>query len=278
MASDTAPQLQILANLNFAKDIDSVLAAGAEGIGLYRTEFEFMVAGKLLSEAEQCELYQSVIKAMEGRCVHIRLLDIQADKTHPSLDSSQNAKDGCPSYGAQFLLDHPDILKTQACAIARASANGPVCIVYPFIADLEQFMELKSIVVRSITDIKTGDIKHGVMFELPSSCLQASAILHEADFGCIGSNDLNKYLFGMDRNSPCKRPAYVSGHPVLRSLVKEVSLTARQSDRPLLFCGEMANDPDNLDWLMESGIRMISVAPEAISRLRDKLNNVKTSA
>jgi phosphoenolpyruvate-protein kinase (PTS system EI component) len=273
-ASAGIPCLQILANLNFAKDIDGALAAGAEGIGLYRTEFEFMVAGKLLSEAEQLKLYRKVVIAMEGRCVHIRLLDIQADKTHPSFDRSQNAKAGRTSYGAQFLIDHPDILKSQACAIARASSSGPVSITYPFIADLEQFLELKSSILRSIGAIKIGAIQHGVMFELPSSCLQAPALFRNADFGCIGSNDLNKYLFGVDRNSTWKRPAYVSGHPVLRTLVKKVSITARRLGRPLLFCGEMANDPDNLDWLMESGIRMISVAPDTIPRLRDKLNGM----
>ena len=272
---ETAPRLQILANLNFARDISKVLASGAEGIGLYRTEFEFMVAGKLLSETEQWERYHRVIEAMGDRCVHIRLLDIQAEKTHPSFDRSKNAKAGYGSYGAQFLIDHPDILKSQARAIARASAGGRICVTYPFIADLEQFVELKSSVVRFIADIKTGAIKHGVMFELPSSCLQAPALFREADFGCIGTNDLNKYLFGMDRNSACKRPAYLSGHPVLRSLVKKVSITARRLAKPLLFCGELANDPNNLDWLMECGIRMISVAPDAIPSLRDKLNQVK---
>jgi len=269
--------IRIMANLNFSKDIMRVQNSTAEGIGLYRTEFEFMLAGRRLDESEQAERYYKVFQAMGELPVFIRLLDIEEDKSIPAFDKMQKENNSRGSYGAWFLLEHPEILHEQVRAMAAASQGKPLNVVYPMIMDAKQFIRLKAMFLQAVSSIKTGEIRHGPMLELPSACLESRALLRKADFGCIGSNDLIKYLFGIDRNNDGETIPNISHHPILHSLVKSVAFTAEKEGRPLLFCGELAKDPRNLEWLMASGIRNISIIPASIPRIRAKLDEMVLS-
>lgn len=230
--------LKIMANINFATDVSDILESQADGIGLYRTEFEFMVAERFLDEDEQYVRYKSVIKATKGLPVYIRLLDLGRDKNLPEHHFNIGGLTKTGSFGAQFLLDNPDVFKTQAKAITRASECGPVCVIYPMIANLQQFIELKELFLHATSGMNFMNVKHGVMLELPSACLTAGLILRVADFGSIGTNDLISYLFGIERDSDSDAARQAAEDPMLWKLIKSMSKAAQSQKKPLLFCGE----------------------------------------
>ena len=260
--------LTVMSNIRLADDIKEVIEANSEGIGLYRTEFEFFAAGRPLSEDQQFEIYSSVIKAMEGKPVYFRLLDLGGDKEAPFLNiqKEENPYLGC--RGSRLLLKRPDLLKPQARALARASVYGPVYIIYPMIVDLEQFLTLRNIFNQATEDLKKGKIYHGVMFEVPSACLQAKEILKEADFGSIGSNDLIQYLFAVDRNNDVVAYDYSPDKPVFWFLISQIAKASLENKKPVSMCGELAGDPKYTSKLLEVGINILSVNTRSIPAIR----------
>ena len=267
-------EINIMANISFATDVSDVLESHADGIGLYRTEFEFMAAGRFLDEDEQYVRYKSVIKAMKGLPVYIRLLDLGRDKNLPEHHFSVGSLIKNGSFGAQFLLDNPDVFQTQARAITRASEFGPVCVIYPMIANLHQFIDLKKLFLHATPGMELENVKHGVMLEMPSACLTAGLILRAADFGSIGTNDLISYLFGIERDSDSDAARQAVENPMLWKLIKSMSKKAQSQKKPLLFCGEMAKDPKCIEKLIKIGVNAISVTPKLIHGLRGEVNRM----
>lgn len=264
--------MNIMASINFSNTASEAITVDADGIGLYRTEFEFMIADRLLNEEEQFELYRYVVEVMRGKPVYIRLLDIQEDKSIASLNTTHvNNDDPTGIYGARFLLQNKEIFETQARALAKASMHGPINVIYPMILDLDQFEKLKAIFTNAILSTKAGSLKHGVMLEVPSACLRVDEILQVADFGCIGTNDLVSYLFGLDRNRDIGSAQLTYNHPLLRDIITNMVRAAKKACKPLLICGDLASRPENLGWLKECGIKIISAAPETIEKLREEL-------
>ncbi len=265
---DAVAGLQVMASISRVSDVAEATYMKAEGIGLYRTEFEFLAAGRALEEAEQFERYAMVLKSMNGQPVSFRLLDMGGDKAPAFLDvpHEKNPYLGC--RGARFLLDRPELLRTQARALARAAVHGAINVIYPMIVDLDQFIKLRSLFNEAIEGIATGPIRHGAMFEVPSACLQAREILQVADFGSIGSNDLIQYLFAVDRNSQAVAYDYAFDRPILWSLMGEIARAARETGRPLSVCGELAGDPENIPRLAALGIQAVSVSARLIPGVR----------
>lgn len=263
--------ITVMANISRVDEVVDALGMQAEGIGLYRTEFEFLAAERLLDEEEQAARYASVVRAMAGRPVYFRLLDIGGDKEAPFFDLPREDNPYLGLRGSRLLLGRPDLLGPQARALARASVHGPVHVIYPMIVEVEQFLRLRRLFMEAIADISAGPIFHGVMFEVPAACLQAREVLEAADFGSIGTNDLIQYLFAADRNN--ERVAYDCSpdRPVFWSLIRGIVEAAEQTGRPLSVCGELAGDPRYLSRLREIGIRSVSVAPRAIPALRRSL-------
>ena len=273
--AEPVPQMRILANINLAQDIDEAIEYKAEGVGLYRTEFEFLAQGRILSEEEQFERYSKVVKSMNGKPVYFRLLDIGGDKASSFFNLPIEANPYLGFRGSRLLLARPDILNPQVRALARASLFGPVFILYPMIIDLKQFETLKSMVCAEISDIDHGDIKHGVMFEVPSACLEAERILSIADFASIGSNDLIQYLFAVDRNNEHVAYDYSPEREVFWSLVKTIVLASEKTAKPLSICGEIAGSIQFLHKLKEAGLKSVSVSARLISDLRFHLMHDK---
>ena len=267
-AADPVDGLTVMANISRASEADDALSMKAEGIGLYRTEFEFMVAGRMLSEDEQYERYSGVVKKMAGRPVVFRLFDAGGDKPLQFLDIQPEENPALGWRGGRLLLGHAELMRTQARALARASVHGPVRVMYPMVVDLEQFRELKALFESSLSGLPPGDLQHGVMFEVPSACLQAEEILREADFGSIGTNDLIQYLFAVDRNNELVAYDYKPGRSALWSLLGQMSEGAKRVGKELSVCGELAGKPDYLRRLVEIGITSLSVSPRLISRIR----------
>jgi phosphotransferase system enzyme I (PtsI) len=265
---DPIEELTVLANISHASEVDDAVAHKSEGIGLYRTEFEFLAAGRILNEDEQYERYTSVLQAMAGRRVSFRLLDIGGDKQSPLFDLPVENNPYLGLRGSRLLLERTDLLRTQARALARASVNGSVDVLYPMIIELEQFVELKRIFCEAVADLPVGDLRHGVMFEVPSACLEARRLLEVADFGSIGTNDLIQYLFAVDRNNELVAYDYTPDRPAFWSILEQVVAAAAETGRTVSVCGEAAGNLQFLPKLMQLGLTTLSVSPRFIPDLR----------
>jgi phosphotransferase system enzyme I (PtsI) len=262
------PELTVMANISYAGDVALAIEQKAEGIGLYRTEFELFVAGRMLSEDEQLERYASVVRAMDGRPVAFRLFDIGGDKPAPFLDLPHEDNPYLGFRGSRLLLGHPDLLRAQARALARASLSGPVDVMYPMIVDREQFLRLKAVFEEATADLPSGELRHGVMFEVPSACLAARELLEAAQFASIGTNDLIQYLFAVDRNNELVAEDYTPDRPVFWAVLAEIARAARATGRTVSICGEAASNVRFLPKLKELGLTRLSVSPRFISELR----------
>ncbi len=259
---------QVMANITTAADAAEARTLGAEGVGLYRTEFEFFAAGRLLAEEEQTTRYASVVAAMAGRPVTFRLLDIGGDKTAPFFGLAEEENPYLGFRGARLLLARPDLLAPQARALARAAAGGPVRVLYPMIVDVEQFLALRKMFGETVKDLPPGRLEHGVMLEVPSACLQARELLAAADFASVGTNDLIQYLFAVDRNNDRVAYDYSPDRPVFWNLLAEIARAAEEAGRPLSVCGEIAGDPAFVAKLTGLGICSVSVSAKLIPRVR----------
>ena len=267
-AVEPVPGLEVMANIRLASEVSEAVAMQAEGIGLYRTEFEFLTAGRELSEQEQFERYAAVIEAMKGRPVTFRLLDFGGDKAASFLNLPQEANPYLGLRGSRLLLARPELLRPQARALARAAALAPVRVLYPMIVESEQFLAVKEMFLASVSGLCVENLAHGVLFEVPAACLDARRILEVADFGSIGTNDLVQYLFAIDRNSELVAGAYEPQNSVLWSLVGHLCRAAGETGRSLSVCGEAGGDPKLLAAFMDAGIRSVSVSPQRIPALR----------
>jgi len=265
---EPVPGLSVMANISRSAEVADALHNKAEGIGLYRTEFEFLMANRILNEEDQLERYASVVQAMEGRPVYFRLLDVGGDKGASFFDLPREDNPYLGFRGSRLLLARNDLLKAQARALARASIHGPVHVMYPMIVELAQFLRLKQLFCEAIAGLATGEIRHGVMFEVPSACLQARELLEAADFASIGSNDLIQYLFAVDRNNERVAYDHTPDRPVFWSLVAQLAQAAARARRPLSVCGELAGSTQFLPKLIEQGIDTVSVPPRLIPQLR----------
>jgi len=262
------PGFPVYANISTAKEVEQAVEMDAEGIGLYRTEFEFIQADRLLSEEEQYERYARVVDKMAGKPVHLRLVDLGGDKAARFLNVPHEENPALGYRGARLLLGQPELLAVQARAIARASQHGPIHVLYPMIIDEQQFQRLRALFMSSILGINAGEIKHGVMFEVPSACISADSLLKAADFGSIGSNDLAQYLFALDRNNGLVSGEYNPDHAVFWKMVEQVAAAATALRRPLSLCGEIAGRPKFLPKLIAHGIYCVSVSPRLIGLAR----------
>jgi phosphotransferase system enzyme I (PtsI) len=205
---------------------------------------------------------------MEGKPVVFRMFDAGGDKPLPFLDLPEEDNPALGWRGGRLLLNHSFLLGAQARAIARASAHGPVHVLYPMVVDLDQFVRLRKMFISAIEGVKVGTIRHGVMFEVPASCLDAKAIFREADFGSIGTNDLVQYLFAVDRNNVKVAYDYSPDRRVLWSVMKMVAREAASAGKELSVCGEIAGDPRYVNRLRKIGIKNVSVNSRLIPGVR----------
>jgi phosphotransferase system enzyme I (PtsI) len=268
----TPPGLQVLANVGVDLEVDLACKLGADGIGLFRTEYSFIQAGRPLSEQEQFDLYSRVVHKMAGRPVTFRLLDIGADKPVPGLDLEAEANPYLGLRGSRLLLARPELLTNQVRSLVRASRSGPIKVLYPMVIDASQLERLHGEVRRIVAAAgEEKNIEYGVMFEVPSACLQAAEILSQVDFGSIGSNDLIQYLFAVDRGNEHVHSDYDPRHPIFWNLLESLGREAAKAGKPLSVCGEIAGQEDMVPWLLAAGVTSFSVSPPLIPKIRHTL-------
>ena len=265
---DPLPEFKVLADIDLCHDIKNVIKVKADGVGIYRTEFEMLIKDTVLSEQEQLTNYQSVVDQMPGKPVFFRLFDLGSDKSASWLDLKDEANPALGCRGARLLLARPELVKNQARALARVSQESPTNVIYPMISSLQQFSQLKTMFMDAIADIDDTHIHHGVMIEVPSICEEAEALFDVIDFARIGSSDLVQYLYAFDRTRDDFYYEELVSDQAIWNIIKHLVEVAGNAGKPLGMCGAMVDDPQFIPRLIDIGINTFSTHPENIAAVR----------
>ncbi len=261
--------ISIFGNIEFPKEININVRYGAEGIGLYRTEFLYLGAPKPPTEEEHLEAYTTVVRELKDRPVIIRTLDLGADK----FDYLDDRKEGNPFLGCRsirYCFENPSIFKIQLRAILRASALGNVKILFPLISSLQELQRAKQMVWETMEELDkeqvvfNKNIDMGVMLEVPSAVIIADILAKECDFFSIGTNDLIQYSLAVDRNNERVAYLYCPVHPAILRLLKVAIKAAADNNIPIGICGQMGSEIEYTAPLIGMGLTEFSVAPATI--------------
>ena len=276
-------RIGMLVNLELPRELDMALAAGAEGVGLLRSEFLYMNRADLPTEDEQVEAYRAIVEGMDGKPVTIRTLDVGGDKLAPSL--RERLGDAAnPALGLRAIrlgLQERGLLETQLAAILRASAFGPVRILLPMISSLGEVKQVREILLQVAKRLKRRGVKMaetpppmGVMIEVPGAALAADALAQVSDFFAVGSNDLTQYTLAIDRGEEQVAHLYNPLHPAVLRLIQFATEAALRARIPISVCGEIAGDPKFAPLLLGLGIQDLSMAPVNLPRVKQRIRNI----
>ncbi len=261
--------ISIFGNIEFPKEININVRYGAEGIGLYRTEFLYLGAPKPPTEEEHLEAYTTVVRELQDKPIIIRTLDLGADK----FDYLDDRKEGNPFLGCRsirYCFENPSIFKIQLRAILRASALGNVKILFPLISSLQELQRAKQMVWETMEELEkekiafNKNIDMGVMLEVPSAVIIADLLAKECDFFSIGTNDLIQYSLAVDRNNERVAYLYCPVHPAILRLLKTAIKAATDNNIPIGICGQMGSEIEYTAPLIGMGLTEFSVAPATI--------------
>jgi len=278
-------RIHLHANIEHPADADTALAAGAEGIGLFRSEFMFMNRDDLPSEEEQFTELSKVVKKMNGRVVTIRTLDVGADKLGNALSMKPGPNPALGLRAIRFSLSRRKLLLIQLSAILRASAFGPVRILLPMVCTVEEVRQVRRILTRLIAQLKRRGVKIadpppalGIMIEIPGAALAADALAAESDFFAIGTNDLTQYTLAIDRTDEQVAYLYNPLHPAVLRLIQFSAEAASAAGIPVSVCGEMAGDERMTPILLGFGITELSMSPASVPRVKKRILELNLSA
>jgi phosphotransferase system enzyme I (PtsI) len=267
-------------NIELPNDVPTVLAAGAEGIGLFRTEFLYLNRKDFPSEDEQYGKYLEVARAVKPHAVIIRTLDIGGDKFRSEDETPPEVNPFLGFRAIRFCLANVDIFEAQLRAILRASAEGNVKVMYPMISGVAEVIQANDILRQVMSDLdKEGvafdeDIHIGAMIEIPSAALTAEMIAAEVDFFSIGSNDLIQYTMAVDRVNEKVAGLYEPTHPAILRLIRAVVEAAHNNGIWVGVCGEIAGDPLFAPLLLGMGIDELSVASSSLPRVKEVIRRL----
>jgi phosphocarrier protein FPr/phosphocarrier protein len=266
-------RVEVLANLGAVAEAAAAVEQGAEGCGLFRTEFLYLERQTPPTEDEQAAAYQAVADALAGRPLTIRTLDAGGDKPLAFAPAPHESNPALGLRGLRAGLRAPDLLRAQLAAILRV--RGPVRILLPMVNDLADLRAAR----RMVTDLAPDrDVALGVMLETPAAALLADQLAREADFLSLGTNDLTQYVLAMDREHPELAPQLDGLHPAVLRLIARVGEACAAAGKPLSVCGGLAADPLAAPLLVGLGVRGLSAAPTALPGLKSRLRALDLQA
>jgi len=273
-------EVQLFANIELPGDVPEALEAGAEGIGLFRTEFLFLDRGDMPDEKEQYEAYKKVVKGMAGRPVTIRTFDLGNDKDiHPDASLGDRVKTN-PALGRRAIrlsLAEPHTFQIQLRAILRASKHGPIKLLFPMLAhahEIDQTLAALELAKSSLRGEKIAfdeNIQVGGMIEIPAAALAIGLFLRRLNFLSIGTNDLIQYTLAIDRSDEQVASLYDPLHPAVLMLLAHTMASAEKVGIPVSVCGEMAGDPKLTRLFLGMGLRIFSMHPSQILKVKNRV-------
>ena len=262
---DNSP-VHLLTNIDHPNEVGDVTRFGAEGVGLFRTEYLFLNCSELPDEEQQFDAYRSAAIQLKGGPLLIRTLDLGADKVANAVPDLQEANPALGLRAIRFCLQHPVIFKKQLRAILRASAFGAVQLLYPMISNLDELLAANKMLEECRDDLRRERVSFdesmpvGIMIETPAAAMIADILAREIDFFSIGTNDLIQYGSAVDRLNEKIANLYQPTHPGILRLIKQVVCAADEADVSVGVCGEMAGDPFLVPLLVGLGVRHLSVS------------------
>jgi phosphotransferase system enzyme I (PtsI) len=273
-------RIQLSANIEFPEEIPSVQAHGADGIGLYRTEYFYMNRAGLPTEDEHFEAYKKVAERMKSEMVIIRTMDLGGDKFISQLEIPREMNPFLGWRAIRFCLARPDLFKIQLRAILRASVYGNLMLMYPMISGVEEVKEANKILKSCKKELEkenvkfNKDLKVGAMIEIPSAALTADVLAEEVDFFSIGTNDLIQYCMAVDRSNEKIAYLYNPAHPAVLRLIQNIINTGHKKGIWVGMCGEMAADPAMVLLLIGMGLDELSVSSISAPTVKKMIRSI----
>jgi len=273
-------KVDVVANIGTIRDCEGAHRNGAEGVGLYRTEFLFMDRDQLPSEEEQFIAYKEVVEAMEGRLVVLRTMDIGGDKELPYLNLPKEMNPFLGWRAVRIALDRREILHAQLRAVLRASAFGKLAVMFPMIISVEEIRELKSVLETLKAELRAEgkafdeNIQVGVMVETPSAAVNAKFLAKEVDFFSIGTNDLTQYTLAIDRGNELISHLYNPMSPSVLGLIKQVIDASHAEGKWTGMCGELAGDERATLLLLGMGLDEFSMSAISVPHIKKLIRHV----
>ncbi|MFI4911692.1 MAG: phosphoenolpyruvate--protein phosphotransferase [Sedimentisphaeraceae bacterium JB056] len=276
-------KINITANIEFPAEVDMVKSRGADGIGLYRTEFLYLESRTEPTEEDHFAAYKEVLDKLDGKPMVIRTMDLGADKV---VDDENFHHESNPVLGLRsirYCLQNLPMFKKQLRAVLRASALGDVRVMFPLITNVQEIRQAKMILRDVMEDLDDEGIKYdpdmkvGIMIETPSAALMSGLLAREADFFSVGTNDLIQYTLAVDRSNEKVITLYSPGEPAVLKLLKMVIDVAQRENIHLSICGEMASEPEFILLLLGMGVRNLSMGPSMIPEIKMIVRSIDIS-
>lgn len=270
-------RVEVAANIASIADVDAALRAGADGVGLLRTEFLFLDRQTAPDEEEQYAAYRAIAQTLAGRPLIIRTLDVGGDKPLPYLDLGTEPNPALGWRAIRVCLDRPDLFKTQLRAIVRTAAEFPAKIMFPMIATRSELRQAKALLMQAQVEVaaRSGTaldsiphVETGIMIEIPAAALQAAQFAADVDFFSIGTNDLTQYTLAAERGNPRVAALSDALQPAVLQLIQQVVSAAHARDKWVGVCGELAGDPLAIPLLVALGVDELSMNAPAIPRAK----------
>lgn len=271
--------LEICANIGTPQEAQRAMEYGADGVGLFRSEFLFMDRDALPTEEEQFGAYRMATQTMAGKPLIIRTLDVGGDKKLPTLELPHEDNPFLGFRAIRMTLSHPEIFRPQLRAILRAAAYGDVRVMFPMIGSMDQLREAKALLreqeqTLQAEGVPTGPVKVGMMVEIPAAAVLAEEFAKEVDFFSIGTNDLTQYTLAVERGNAAVAHLYAPEHPAVLRLIAMTAQAAAERHIPCGMCGEAAGDPKLAPAFVGMGVNELSMSPRRVPAVRKLLSGL----
>jgi phosphoenolpyruvate-protein phosphotransferase (PTS system enzyme I) len=276
-------EIALQGNIEFPEEIEHIEENGGVGVGLYRTEFLYLTSNHAPTEEEHYQTYKECVKLLDGKPLTIRTIDLGADKYTQQQEENPERNPFLGLRSIRYCLQNQDIFRTQLRAILRASAHGPVKVMFPLVTNITEFRTGKYFIRDEMEDLDEQgiaydhDIEIGMMVEVPAAALMAGAFAREVDFFSIGTNDLVQYTLAVDRTNERVASMYTPIHPAVLKLIRDVMRAGRHHKVPVSCCGQSAADPAFAALLLGLGVRTISATGSSLPMLKKTIRGLTVS-